>query len=83
MKVIFFIVGEVSVNEYLSGFMQVRRQLEYSIAHSKGIALVRPPGTVQAVREIFRANGLCGLYTGFRLHFSASLLSEFDVLSCV
>jgi len=57
--------------------MQVRRQLEYSIAHSKGITLVRPPGTVEAVREIFRANGLCGLYTGFRLHFSASSLSEF------
>jgi len=60
--------------------MQVRRQLEYSIAHSKGITLVRPPGTVEAVREIFRTNGLCGLYTGFRLHFSASSLSEFDVL---
>jgi hypothetical protein len=32
--------------------------------------LVRPPGTVAAVKEIFRANGFSGLYTGFRLHFS-------------
>jgi len=57
--------------------MQVRRQLEYSIAHSKGITLVRPPGTVEAVREIFGTNGLGGLYTGFRLHFSTSPLSKF------
>lgn len=49
--------------------VKVRRQLEYSIAHSKGITLVRPPGTVEAVREIFGTNGLGGLYTGFRLHF--------------
>lgn len=49
--------------------VKVRRQLEYSIAASKGIMLARPPGTIEAVREIFRANGFKGLYTGFRLHF--------------
>ncbi|XP_006458044.1 hypothetical protein AGABI2DRAFT_199246 [Agaricus bisporus var. bisporus H97] len=49
--------------------VKVRRQLEYSIAASKGKSMVRPPGTMDAVREIFRANGFGGLYTGFRLHF--------------
>ncbi|KAF9454575.1 hypothetical protein P691DRAFT_655672 [Macrolepiota fuliginosa MF-IS2] len=49
--------------------VKVRRQLEYSIAATKGVALIRPPGTAEAVREIFRTNGLGGLYTGFRLHF--------------
>ncbi|KAG8217858.1 mitochondrial carrier [Butyriboletus roseoflavus] len=49
--------------------VKVRRQLEYSIASSKGIHLARPPGTLEAVRDIFRTNGLSGLYIGFRLHF--------------
>ncbi|TFK76304.1 hypothetical protein BDN72DRAFT_873880 [Pluteus cervinus] len=49
--------------------VKVRRQLEYSIAASKGVTLKKPPGTLQAVREIFRSNGFPGLYTGFRLHF--------------
>jgi len=49
--------------------VKVRRQLEYSIAASKGITFVKPPGTAEAVMDIFRANGLVGLYTGFRLHF--------------
>ncbi|KAI0797583.1 mitochondrial carrier [Abortiporus biennis] len=49
--------------------VKVRRQLEYSIAASKGIKIVRPPSTLQAVSEIFRTNGISGLYTGFRLHF--------------
>ncbi|KXN86914.1 hypothetical protein AN958_09509, partial [Leucoagaricus sp. SymC.cos] len=49
--------------------VKVRRQLEYSIAAKKGVSLVRPPGTVEAVREIFRTSGFSGLYTGFRLHF--------------
>jgi len=30
---------------------------------------VKPPGTVAAVKEIYKANGIRGLYTGFRLHF--------------
>jgi hypothetical protein len=50
--------------------LQVRRQLEYSIAAAKGITLRKPPGTMDAVREIYRSNGLKGLYTGFPLHFS-------------
>ncbi|KAF9013909.1 mitochondrial carrier domain-containing protein [Cyathus striatus] len=49
--------------------VKVRRQLEYSIAASKGIILKKPPGTWAAVKEIYRGNGLAGLYTGFRLHF--------------
>jgi len=49
--------------------VKVRRQLEYTIAASKGISLVKPPGTLQAVKEIYRANGFAGLYTGFPLHF--------------
>ncbi|KAH8106855.1 hypothetical protein BXZ70DRAFT_1074595 [Cristinia sonorae] len=49
--------------------VKVRRQLEYSIAASKGIRLIKPPGTAEAIRDIFRSNGLLGLYTGFRLHF--------------
>ncbi|KAF5347881.1 hypothetical protein D9757_007688 [Collybiopsis confluens] len=48
----------------------LRRQLEYSIASSKGIHLARAPGTLDAVREIFRTSGFGGLYTGFRLHFT-------------
>ena len=48
---------------------KVRRQLEYSIAASKGIRLTKPPNTIEAIRDIFRTNGLFGLYTGFRLHF--------------
>jgi len=49
--------------------VKVRRQLEYSIAASKGLKIVKPPGTMEAIRDIFRTNGLLGLYTGFRLHF--------------
>jgi len=49
--------------------VKVRRQLEYTIAASKQISLTKPPGTIEAVKDIFRTNGLAGLYTGFRLHF--------------
>ena len=31
--------------------------------------MVKPPGTVEAVKDIYRVNGLKGLYTGFPLHF--------------
>jgi len=48
---------------------QVRRQLEYQMAEKKGIAIVKPPNTVQAVKEIVRNSGLTGLYSGFYLHF--------------
>lgn len=43
--------------------------MEYTIAATRGVTLVKPPGTFDAVKEIFRANGVAGLYTGFRLHF--------------
>jgi len=49
--------------------VKVRRQLEYSIAASKGIRILKAPGTLDAVREIFRTYGFGGLYLGFRLHF--------------
>ncbi|KAI0929138.1 hypothetical protein AcW1_006159 [Taiwanofungus camphoratus] len=49
--------------------VKVRRQLEYSIAASKGLRLVKAPGTLDAVRDIFRNYGTLGLYLGFRLHF--------------
>jgi hypothetical protein len=49
--------------------LQVRRQLEYTIAEKKGIKLVKPPSTATAVRDIFKASGIFGLYTGFYLHF--------------
>lgn len=49
--------------------VKVRRQLEYSIAASKGLKLAKPPNTLEAIRDIFRTNGLLGLYTGFKLHF--------------
>ncbi|KAI6118836.1 hypothetical protein EV401DRAFT_1862589 [Pisolithus croceorrhizus] len=49
--------------------VKVRRQLEYSIAATKGIQLVKPPNTIEAVRDIVRTHGLSGLYLGFRLHF--------------
>ncbi|KAJ7905621.1 mitochondrial carrier domain-containing protein [Mycena olivaceomarginata] len=49
--------------------VKVRRQLEYTIAASRGVHIVKPPGTVAAVREIIKTRGITGLYTGFRLHF--------------
>ncbi|KAI0078199.1 hypothetical protein K474DRAFT_1674351 [Panus rudis PR-1116 ss-1] len=59
--------------------VKVRRQLEYSIAASKGLKIAKPPSTLEAVREIFRSGGLMGLYTGFRLHF-ALYFFEYDGL---
>ncbi|GBE82100.1 hypothetical protein SCP_0404800 [Sparassis crispa] len=49
--------------------VKVRRQLEYSIAASKGTRILKAPSTVDAVRDILRNNGVRGLYLGFRLHF--------------
>jgi solute carrier family 25 (mitochondrial carnitine/acylcarnitine transporter), member 20/29 len=53
--------------------VQVRRQLEYSIAEQRGIAIVKPPNTLDAVADIVRRSGVTGLYTGFRLHFGEIL----------
>jgi solute carrier family 25 carnitine/acylcarnitine transporter 20/29 len=39
------------------------------IAARKHIKLLKPPGTIEAVKDILRTNGITGLYTGFRLHF--------------
>ncbi|KAF8888238.1 mitochondrial carrier [Infundibulicybe gibba] len=47
--------------------LKVRRQLEYMIAAKKGIQLYKPPGTMDAFREIIRDYGVAGLYIGFRL----------------
>lgn len=57
--------------------LQVRRQLEYTIAEKKGIKLTKPPSTAVAVRDIFRTGGFFGLYNGFRLHFRKRI-SWFD-----
>ncbi|KAJ3814970.1 hypothetical protein F5876DRAFT_31763 [Lentinula aff. lateritia] len=59
----------ISVGSTPFELVKVRRQLEYTIASSKGIHLSRAPGTFEAVRDIFRTSGIAGLYTGFRLHF--------------
>ncbi|KAI0093848.1 mitochondrial carrier [Irpex rosettiformis] len=58
----------ISVGSTPFELVKVRRQLEYSIAESKGQRIVKPPNTMQAVREIFRNNGFKGLYTGFKIH---------------
>jgi len=58
----------ISVGSTPFELVKVRRQLEYSIAESKGVRIVKPPNTMQAVREIYKNNGIRGLYTGFRLH---------------
>jgi len=49
--------------------IKVRRQLEYSIAQERGIAVAKAPSTAQAIRDIVQGSGLRGLYMGFRLHF--------------
>ncbi|KAJ3766614.1 mitochondrial carrier domain-containing protein [Lentinula raphanica] len=56
--------------EFAFELVKVRRQLEYSIASSKGIHLAKAPGTLEAVRDIFRTSGIAGLYTGFKLHLT-------------
>ncbi|TRM62672.1 mitochondrial carrier domain-containing protein [Schizophyllum amplum] len=48
--------------------VKVRRQLEFSIAASKGQSLRKAAGTLSAVKEIYQANGIRGLYTGLSLH---------------
>ncbi|KAG2054717.1 hypothetical protein BDR06DRAFT_982290 [Suillus hirtellus] len=53
----------------LISFTSARAQLEYSIAATKGVQMVKPPNTIDAVREIFRTHGLSGPWIGFRLHF--------------
>lgn len=58
----------ISVGSTPFELVKVRRQLEYSIAESKGLRIGKPPSTLDAVRDIYRANGIRGLYTGFRLH---------------
>jgi len=46
--------------------------------------MVKPPGTLEAVKEIYRNNGVGGLYTGFRLHFGilvSTKISEYELLT--
>ncbi|KIJ41289.1 hypothetical protein M422DRAFT_75640 [Sphaerobolus stellatus SS14] len=94
-------VGDVAVSGGLGGalsgavisfgsapfeLVKVRRQLEYSIAESKGLHIVKPPNTWEAVRDIVRTSGVSGLYNGFRLHFvrdtfgTALYFMEYDSL---
>ncbi|KAI0699676.1 hypothetical protein BC835DRAFT_1304385 [Cytidiella melzeri] len=58
----------ISIGSTPFELIKVRRQLEYSIAESQGQRIAKPPNTMQAVREIYRNNGVKGLYTGFKLH---------------
>jgi hypothetical protein len=60
----------ISVGSAPFELVKVRRQLEYTIANSKGVHLEKAPGTLEAVRDIFRTSGVAGLYTGFRLHLT-------------
>jgi hypothetical protein len=64
--------------------VKVRRQLEYSIAAAKGIHIVKPPGTWEAIRDIVGGTnhpnmagasprGITALWTGVRLHFGEKL----------
>lgn len=71
----------LSVRPPTLSLLQVRRQLEYTIAATKGVTLAKPPGTFEAVKEIYRANGTGGLYTGFRLHFRESFCLVFATSS--
>ncbi|KAF9520515.1 hypothetical protein BS47DRAFT_638387 [Hydnum rufescens UP504] len=59
----------ISVGSAPFELVKVRRQLEYSIAEQRGIAIIKPPNTLDAVADIVRRSGVTGLYTGFRLHF--------------
>ncbi|CAE6488072.1 unnamed protein product [Rhizoctonia solani] len=66
--------------------VKIRRQLEYSIAAEKGITVDKPPGNIDAVKDIFRQHGARGLYKGFKLHFvrdtagTALYFMEYDAL---
>jgi len=66
--------------------VKVRRQLEYTIAQSRGVTFQKPPNTMEAVRDIIRHNGTLGLYLGFRLHFlrdtlgTALYFCEYDAM---
>ncbi|KAF8921123.1 mitochondrial carrier domain-containing protein [Mucidula mucida] len=66
------LVGGVSgaMSGALISFGSAReRQLEYAIAQSKGLQMLKPPGTMEAVKDIFRANGVAWTLHGVPLHF--------------
>ena len=66
--------------------VKVRRQLEYSIAAAKGIHIVKPPTTWEAVKDIVRGptggmgnpnnspKGITALWTGMRLHLCKQII---------
>lgn len=66
--------------------VKIRRQLEYSIAAEKGIVVEKPPGNIDAVKDICRQHGMRGLYKGFKLHFvrdtagTALYFMEYDTM---
>lgn len=66
--------------------VKVRRQLEYSIAAAKNVKIVKPPNTIESVREIVASKGILGLYQGFKLHFwrdmsgSALYFGEYEAM---
>ncbi|GAA6020069.1 hypothetical protein JCM11491_006383 [Sporobolomyces phaffii] len=48
-------------------FTKIKLQLEYLIAMKKGVPY-EPRGTIRGFLDLYRAGGIRGLYTGFRLH---------------
>ena len=62
--------------------VQIRRQLEYSIAEQRGQQLVKAPTTREAVNDIVNRSGVLGLYNGFRLHLGeyCSLVTSVNLI---
>ncbi|GAA5965222.1 hypothetical protein JCM3765_006360 [Sporobolomyces pararoseus] len=48
-------------------FTKIKLQLEYLIAMKKGVPY-EPRGTIRGFLDLYKAGGIRGLYTGFRLH---------------
>ncbi|BGP30095.1 hypothetical protein JCM10296v2_001847 [Rhodotorula toruloides] len=57
----------LSVGTTAFEYTKIKLQLEYLIAMKKGVPYV-PRGTIKGFLDLYRADGILGLYTGFRLH---------------
>ncbi|BGP22831.1 mitochondrial carrier protein, carnitine/acylcarnitine translocase [Rhodotorula toruloides] len=57
----------LSVGTTAFEYTKIKLQLEYLIAMKKGVPYV-PRGTIKGFLDLYRAGGVFGLYTGFRLH---------------
>lgn len=56
-------------------------ELEYLIAMKKGVPY-EPRGTIRGFLDLYRAGGVRGLYTGFRLHALRDTLVSHSVTPC-